>query len=198
MHKKAQNFSRIQKHLISILLSVLCMTAAAGFSSVCSHISNRFSLSCILVFVLFIILASCSTADRLYGILCSTLAALWLYLRCISPCSGLQSVSTDCQWDILYALSIMTALSLRIFRLTGQASMAAAAKQQLAEAETEKMRVNLPENLFEGTGYTASVSDAKKGMGVGLVICKTIITAHHGTITGRNHSDCAQFVFALP
>lgn len=127
MHKKVQTFSRIQKQLISILLSVFCMITAAGLSSVCSHIFKRFSLSCILVFVLFIIPASCSTADRLYGILCSAFAALCLYLRYISPCSQLKTVSTGC-----------------------------------------------------------------------LVICKTIITAHHGTITGRNHSGSAQFVFTLP
>lgn len=358
MHKKVQTFSRIQKHFVSILLSVFCMTAAAVFSSVCSHVFNRFSLSCILIFVLFIILASCRTADRLYGILCSAFAVLWLYLRYISPCSGLQSVSTDCLCDILCALIIMTVLSLLTFRLAGQASVAAAAKRQLAEAETEKMRANLlraishdlrgpltgiignslayleqqdsltddekealvrstyeasvwlvnmvenlltvthirendlkistreesveevvaealqmtekrhrdciihvsvpeefimipmdamlieqvtvnllenallhsgtgtavdfivedhpgcvsftirdygngiPKNmlehLFDGTDYTTSASDAKKGMGIGLVICRTIITAHHGTITGRNHPDGAEFVFTLP
>lgn len=54
-------------------------------------------------------------------------------------------------------------------------------------------------NLFDGTSYTPSqTSDAHKGMGIGLSICKTIVTAHHGTITGRNHEEGAEFVFTLP
>ena len=35
-------------------------------------------------------------------------------------------------------------------------------------------------------------------MGIGLSICKTIITAHHGTLSGRNHADGAEFCFTLP
>ena len=41
-------------------------------------------------------------------------------------------------------------------------------------------------------------SDSHKGMGIGLSICKTIITAHHGTIWAQNHSDGAEFIFTLP
>ena len=33
---------------------------------------------------------------------------------------------------------------------------------------------------------------------IGLVICKAIISAHHGSFTGRNHSHGAEFVFTLP
>ncbi len=54
-------------------------------------------------------------------------------------------------------------------------------------------------NLFEGISYTPSqTSDARKGMGIGLSICKTIITAHRGTLTGRNHADGAEFIFTIP
>ena len=54
-------------------------------------------------------------------------------------------------------------------------------------------------NLFDGTTYApAQTSDARKGMGIGLSICKTIITAHHGTLIGRNHSSGAEFLFTLP
>lgn len=54
-------------------------------------------------------------------------------------------------------------------------------------------------NLFDGTSYTPSgASDAHRGMGIGLSICKTIITAHHGTLIGRNHTNGAEFVFTLP
>lgn len=55
------------------------------------------------------------------------------------------------------------------------------------------------ENLFDSTAYTSSgISDARRGMGIGLSICKTIITAHHGTLIGRNHQDGAEFIFTLP
>lgn len=54
-------------------------------------------------------------------------------------------------------------------------------------------------NLFDGSSYTPSqTSDAHKGMGIGLSICKTIITAHRGTLTGRNHEEGAEFTFTLP
>ena len=55
------------------------------------------------------------------------------------------------------------------------------------------------EHLFEGITHTPSqTSDARKGMGIGLSICKTIITAHHGTLIGRNHDEGAEFIFTLP
>ncbi len=53
--------------------------------------------------------------------------------------------------------------------------------------------------IFEGKCYSGSqTSDAHKGMGIGLSICKTIITAHHGTIEARNHENGAEFYFSLP
>lgn len=55
------------------------------------------------------------------------------------------------------------------------------------------------QNLFDGSSYTAShASDAHRGMGIGLSICKTIVTAHHGTLIGRNHAQGAEFIFTLP
>lgn len=55
------------------------------------------------------------------------------------------------------------------------------------------------DNLFDGMDYTNPQSvDTHKGMGIGLAICKTIITAHHGTLTGRNHKCGAEFTFTLP
>lgn len=35
-------------------------------------------------------------------------------------------------------------------------------------------------------------------MGIGLSICKTIITAHDGTIIAKNHSEGVEFCFSLP
>ena len=55
------------------------------------------------------------------------------------------------------------------------------------------------ETIFDGSSYhPESSSDSHKGMGIGLSICKTIITAHNGTITAANHSSGCQFTFTLP
>lgn len=54
-------------------------------------------------------------------------------------------------------------------------------------------------NIFDGNSYIGnSESDSNKGMGIGLSICKTIITAHNGMINARNHSEGAEFYFTLP
>lgn len=55
------------------------------------------------------------------------------------------------------------------------------------------------DKLFDGTPYHKDESsDTHKGMGIGLSICKTIITAHRGEIYGENHGEGAQFCFILP
>ncbi len=51
--------------------------------------------------------------------------------------------------------------------------------------------------IFEGK-YTRSAADSYRGVGIGLSICKTIITAHSGTITAANHENGAEFTFTLP
>lgn len=51
--------------------------------------------------------------------------------------------------------------------------------------------------IFEGQS-TGSSTDGYKGMGIGLSICKTIITAHGGTIRAANHTHGAEFSFSLP
>lgn len=63
--------------------------------------------------------------------------------------------------------------------------------------------IGLPEemlnNVFDNTTYMPSgTSDAHRGMGIGLSICKTIITAHQGTLVGHNHKNGAEFIFTLP
>lgn len=50
-------------------------------------------------------------------------------------------------------------------------------------------------------GYTPSQNhscDSRKGMGIGLSICKTIISAHGGQIFAENHKNGATFTFTLP
>ncbi len=54
-------------------------------------------------------------------------------------------------------------------------------------------------NIFDGNSYIGnSESDSNKGIGIGLSICKTIITAHNGTIDAKNHEHGAEFYFTLP
>ncbi len=55
------------------------------------------------------------------------------------------------------------------------------------------------QNIFDGNSYIGNQeSDSNKGMGIGLSICKTIITAHNGSIGAQNHEQGAEFYFTLP
>lgn len=55
------------------------------------------------------------------------------------------------------------------------------------------------DTIFDGCSHGKNESsDAKKGFGIGLSICKTIIAAHQGSITARNHNEGAIFTFQLP
>lgn len=60
--------------------------------------------------------------------------------------------------------------------------------------------VNHIDYIFDGFTPTPSgTSDSLKGSGIGLTICKTIISAHGGTITARNGlNDGSIFTFCLP
>lgn len=53
--------------------------------------------------------------------------------------------------------------------------------------------------IFDGLSYTpVTTGDVHKGMGIGLSICKTIITAHGGRISAYNHEHGCIFAFTLP
>lgn len=55
------------------------------------------------------------------------------------------------------------------------------------------------ETIFDGSSSTTSTAaDGRKGMGIGLSICKTIIIAHGGNIAAVNFDDGAEFYFTLP
>lgn len=63
--------------------------------------------------------------------------------------------------------------------------------------------VGIPPNriktIFDGSSSTPSTStDGRRGMGIGLSICKTIIDAHGGSIVAENHDKGAEFYFTLP
>ncbi len=54
-------------------------------------------------------------------------------------------------------------------------------------------------SIFEGCGTEQNESgDSYKGMGIGLTICKTIITAHQGWICAENRDKGVEFIFSLP
>lgn len=53
--------------------------------------------------------------------------------------------------------------------------------------------------IFEGSPSTPSQSsDSRKGMGIGLTICRTIMAAHGGEIRVSNHENGADFICCLP
>lgn len=53
--------------------------------------------------------------------------------------------------------------------------------------------------IFEGSPSTPNHSgDSRKGMGIGLTICRTIITAHGGEIHAGNYENGAELTFCLP
>lgn len=55
------------------------------------------------------------------------------------------------------------------------------------------------DTIFDGVSQTENdASDSKKGIGIGLSICKTIIVAHGGKISATNHNEGAEFFFTLP
>ena len=56
----------------------------------------------------------------------------------------------------------------------------------------------LPTIFDSGSSRSFKASDAHRGMGIGLSICKTIINAHDGSITALNHEIGAEFMFTLP
>lgn len=58
---------------------------------------------------------------------------------------------------------------------------------------------NRLDTIFDGnSGYQSESSDSRRGMGIGLSICKTIILAHNGRISAQNHTGGAEFIFSLP
>lgn len=349
--KKLNLLPSYQKHLFSLIISILCLTAAMGLSWILHNMTGKNPVNTALLFICFLIVVSCCTAGYFYGILYCLLAGFYLLKQNIIP--------SDFPVTFVSMLAITVFISTLASRLALQTSIIAEKDRQLSEKEMEKMRANLlraishdlrtpltgimgnsvvflenqehlseqekaaivtniyedsnwlinmvenllsvtrigdqklcistneesieevvaealqktekrhPEcvvharipyqlimlpmdavlieqviiNLLENALYHSSSSDpidfivedrgeevaftvrdygvgiparkldnlfdgmddtnphsvdTHKGMGIGLAICKTIITAHHGTLTGRNHKRGAEFTFTLP
>src|SRR5262249_3390939 len=57
---------------------------------------------------------------------------------------------------------------------------------------------SVPEEIMEHI-FEPLFTTKEKGMGLGLSVCRTIITAHRGKLWAINNSDCgATFYFSLP
>ena len=55
------------------------------------------------------------------------------------------------------------------------------------------------EHLFDGAAGEEMFSDKRRSMGVGLMVCRTIVRAHGGRIIARNRKEGgAEFMFTLP
>ena len=55
------------------------------------------------------------------------------------------------------------------------------------------------ESIFDAApSAPTSAADTRKGMGIGLSICKAIVTPHGGEIRAQNHPEGAEFCFTLP
>ena len=53
------------------------------------------------------------------------------------------------------------------------------------------------DQLFDGCAGALD-HESRKGMGIGLSICKSIVMAHQGDVYARNYEDGAEFSFTLP
>ena len=51
--------------------------------------------------------------------------------------------------------------------------------------------------MFDGCAGALD-HESRKGMGIGLSICKSIVMAHQGEIHARNREVGAEFSFSLP
>ena len=78
----------------------------------------------------------------------------------------------------------------------------------LVEEDTERVSFtirdygsSIPEDIlnnpFDGAA-ACTTADATAGWGIMLVTCKAILDAHQGTLTARNYSHGAEFIFTLP
>jgi two-component system sensor histidine kinase KdpD len=57
----------------------------------------------------------------------------------------------------------------------------------------------MEERIFEKFNRGTAISDSRRGVGLGLAVCRGMIEAHGGTITAHNRSGGgAEFVIHLP
>lgn len=53
-------------------------------------------------------------------------------------------------------------------------------------------------HLFDGSAVSTQQADAQRNMGIGLSVCRTIVTAHGGKIVADHTPQGASFTFTLP
>ena len=60
-----------------------------------------------------------------------------------------------------------------------------------------ELNLNVLAQIFDGCAGAID-HESRKGMGIGLSICKSIVMAHQGDVYARNYEDGAEFSFSLP
>lgn len=86
-------------------------------------------------------------------------------------------------------------------KTTGQISVRAEKEGDFAvisvEDDGQGIEPELLKNMFSAPLRGAGCEDNSRGMGIGLLVCRTIVEAHGGTISAENTKNGARFVFRL-
>lgn len=133
--KKINLLPSYQKHILSLVISILCMAAATGISHILYKVNSVNSVNTALLFIFFLIIVSCCTVGYFYGILYCLLTVFYLFRQDI--------ISSDYPVTLISMLAIALFVSTLASRLTCQACIIAEQEKQLSEAGLEKMRANL-------------------------------------------------------
>ena len=143
MFRKLHELPKAKQHIISILVSIICMGAATGISSVYFITHHETSVNIALIYTLFLILASCGTTGYLYGILCSIFSVICINYMYTYPYFKFDFISSEYPIIFLVMTVIALIISTLISHLANQTLLVAEHERKLAEAENERARTNL-------------------------------------------------------
>lgn len=135
LFKKLNLFPSYQKHILSLVISILGLATSISLSCFLSKVTSRNSVNTAMIFIFFLIIVSCCTIGYLYGVIYCLLTVLY-FLR-------LNIISSDFPITFVFLLAITVSVSALASHLTFQSNMIAEREKQLSEAEMEKMRANL-------------------------------------------------------
>ncbi len=184
MYRRIQTYSKFQKHLFSIALSIICMMAPSGISFICSDIFQNFPTICAMIFFFFMVLASCNPVCWIYGILCAIFTAMWLNLKC--TCPHWKPLPIGCLAETLCTCIITASISLLSFHLTIRTiNQEDSNKQQLEEALNEKMCANL---------LRAIPHDLRTHLGGIIGNCSTYLD-HQDSLTNSEKTDIVRSIY---
>lgn len=133
--KKLNLLPSYQKHILSLIISVFCMTAAIGFSCILHKAADENSVNTTLLFIFFLLIVSYCTTGYWYGIVYCLFAVLYLFRQNL--------IFSYYPITFILMLAITVFISTLTSHLTVQANLIAEKEKQLSEAEMEKVRGNL-------------------------------------------------------